>query len=59
MNAWMCAVLLGLSCGTVAAEVPEAAGQRPRGRWYGDLRSGMAEARRSGKPLFVVFRCQP
>ncbi len=27
--------------------------------WHAALAPGMAEARKSGKPLFVVFRCQP
>jgi len=30
------------------------------GKWiYNDLAAGMAEARRTGKPLLVVFRCIP
>lgn len=30
-----------------------------RGGWMMDYRAGQAAARQSGKPLFVVFRCQP
>jgi hypothetical protein len=26
-------------------------------RWHDGLKEGAAHARRSGKPLFVVFRC--
>jgi hypothetical protein len=32
----------------------------PRGAWhYDDLAGGLAEARRTGKPLLVVLRCPP
>ena len=27
--------------------------------WHADLEAGRAAARRSGKPLLVVFRCAP
>jgi hypothetical protein len=27
--------------------------------WLSDYRQGLAEARKTGRPLFVVFRCQP
>jgi hypothetical protein len=27
--------------------------------WYSDYAAARAEARRTGKPLFVVFRCEP
>jgi hypothetical protein len=27
--------------------------------WYGDYATAKAEAKRSGKPLFVAFRCEP
>jgi hypothetical protein len=27
--------------------------------WHSDYASAKAEARRSGKPLMVVFRCEP
>ena len=32
---------------------PKAAG------WHTDYAAARAEARRTGKPLFVVFRCEP
>jgi hypothetical protein len=32
----------------------------PRGDWiYDDLGAGFAEAKRTGRPLMVVFRCVP
>ena len=32
---------------------PKAAG------WYTDYAAALAEAKRTGKPLFVAFRCEP
>ena len=27
--------------------------------WYADYAAGQAEARRTGKPIMLVFRCEP
>jgi opacity protein-like surface antigen len=27
--------------------------------WYGDFNAAKAEAKRTGKPIFLVFRCEP
>ena len=27
--------------------------------WHSDLAAGTAEAKRTGKPIFLVFRCEP
>jgi hypothetical protein len=27
--------------------------------WYADYAAGKAEARRTGKPIMLVFRCEP
>jgi hypothetical protein len=27
--------------------------------WYADYAAARAEARRTGKPMFLVFRCEP
>lgn len=27
--------------------------------WFSDYEAARAEARRSGKPIFLVFRCEP
>jgi len=52
-----CAALL---LGPVAAEAqkprPNEAG---RNGWYSDYQLARAEARRTGKPMLVVFRCEP
>ena len=50
------AVLVALLVATPALaqrKAPQAAG------WHTDYAAARAEARRSGKPLFVVFRCEP
>ena len=49
-------VFLALGGRAVGQPVSEAA--RKAG-WHTDYQAAKAEARRSGKPLFVVFRCQP
>ncbi len=37
--------------------------QSPKGGnkfgWYGDYAAAKAEAKRTGKPIFLVFRCEP
>ena len=39
---------------------PDAAGGPPSPPgWFTDYAKAKADARQSGKPLFVVFRCQP
>jgi hypothetical protein len=49
---WGLAVLLGLFClGNVGAGEAEP-------RWLSDWEEGRKAARASGKPLFVVFRCE-
>jgi hypothetical protein len=31
----------------------------PKYGWYADYSAGMAEAKRTGKPIMLVFRCEP
>ena len=44
---------------------PWAGAQNPKGQnaskygWHSSWETARAEARRTGKPLFVVFRCEP
>ncbi len=62
-------LLAGLLCGAenLPAQVLGKAALREklddlelRGRWYyDDLPGAMQEARRTGKPLFVLLRCPP
>lgn len=47
---WGLAVLVGLFClGSAGASEP---------RWLSDWEQGRKAARASGKPVFVVFRCE-
>jgi hypothetical protein len=64
-----CRLVAFLALGCVALAAPSTPAQRrgPRGGdqafgrygWLASLESGQAEARKSGKPLMVVLRCQP
>jgi len=57
MKSWLIAGTLGavlLLSGKDAAGGPP----NPPG-WFTDYAKAKATARQSGKPLFVVFRCQP
>jgi hypothetical protein len=54
-------LVLALLC---AAAAPAAAQQKPsqfmaRYGWRSSLAEARAEASRSGKPIFLVFRCEP
>jgi hypothetical protein len=33
--------------------------KRARGNWHGDYIAARALAKKTGKPLMVVFRCEP
>ncbi len=48
--------LWAVACGLALASVAGAAGPAPQ--WLHDLTEARAAARASGKPLFVVFRCE-
>jgi hypothetical protein len=59
MKAWqIVAVTLSL---LVLGGSAHAQGKRPEAKkfgWYSDLETARTAARQSGKPLFVVFRCE-
>ena len=50
--------VLGLACLSVSAAEPIAQIAEKKG-WLTDYAAAKSAARRSGKPLMVVFRCQP
>lgn len=50
-----CVVLFGLV--TVASDT--ACSSQPKPPWTGDYEAAKTEARRTNKPLLVVFRCVP
>lgn len=46
----------------VTAGVANAAPPKPdpaKYGWYSDFDAAKAEAKRTGKPIFLVFRCEP
>jgi hypothetical protein len=52
-------VLAGLTLATlIGAAAPQPLDPAQYG-WHADYASATAEARRTGKPIFLVFRCQP
>jgi hypothetical protein len=55
MNSWPAAVLLVLSLGACAA--PALADDKGDS-WISDYARARATARASGKPIFLVFRCE-
>ena len=65
MKAALFSTAAGLGLAAVLLCSPEpGAGQAAkkaagRGGWMGDYASAKAAAKASGKPMFVVFRCQP
>jgi hypothetical protein len=56
---WMFASLVGfLPVGSVQAKTAEDAGATASPRWLSSWEEGCKAARASGRPLFVVFRCE-
>jgi hypothetical protein len=50
------ALVSGLALLPAITGAPEGPSARPR--WLGDLAQAQREAKASGKPIFVVFRCE-
>jgi hypothetical protein len=58
MQRWLLAGVLGVV--SVGGSVRGQAVRDPQHpRWFADYEAARVEARRSDKPLFVVFRCVP
>ncbi len=55
---WLPACVLLLCCVGNPGRAAEDAGKSAEPRWLNDWEEGRKVARASGKPLFVVFRCQ-
>jgi hypothetical protein len=51
-------LLLGVSALLITTASAPAQPQKAFG-WQKDYEAGKAEARRTGKPIFLVFRCEP
>lgn len=60
MRSWLIGCVLGLGFVTGRVEAAEPPAKAPKGGdWFTDYAAARAAARETGKPLFVVFRCQP
>ena len=57
MNRWLSGAVLGLSVATFASSA--FAQPAKKSVWLSDYTKAKAEAKRTNKILFVVFRCQP
>lgn len=56
---WLPVIVLGLcSAAVVLAQGADSAKKNASSRWLDDWEQGRREARASGKPIFVVFRCE-
>ena len=51
----LCTLLLGTGTVNGAPPKPEPA----KFGWFTDYASAKAESKRTGKPIFLVFRCEP
>ena len=52
-------VLAGLALAILPAAAAPPKLDLARYGWYADYAAATAEARRTGKPIFLVFRCEP
>ena len=57
MRSWPMAAALGLGLALAGDLSAQALASKPS--WQSDYAKARAEAKRTGKLLFVVFRCQP
>ena len=55
---WLLAGVLGLCCAAGGQAKAETAKKPDAPHWRSDFDEGRKAARASGKPLFVVFRCE-
>lgn len=60
MSRWAVAGALALAAAGLPGGAGESVNQALKAKgWFTAYEAARAEARRTGKPLFVVFRCQP
>jgi hypothetical protein len=59
VNRWLFGAVLGLSVALGGGHGKGPAAEVAKGPvWWRDYARARAEAKRTGKPLFVVFRCE-
>lgn len=61
MNRLLIGSVLGLAALALTADTVDGQAAKPakKGNWFLSYDQARAEAKKSGKPIFVVFRCQP
>lgn len=52
-------LVLSALCTVTSSAFAEPKPDAHRYGWYADYAAGKAEAKRSGKPMMLVFRCEP
>jgi hypothetical protein len=55
---WIVAGILGMCLGLERSRTAETPKRADEARWLSEWEEGRKAARRSGKPIFVVFRCE-
>jgi hypothetical protein len=56
---WTLAIAGLMACAHAALAQSAASKVAPQKGWHTSLEAARAEARKTGKPLMVVFRCDP
>ena len=59
MRAFLILFMLTLGGAPVAAQAPKNPKELGRVRWHRDLDAGLAEAKKTGKPVFLQFQEVP
>ena len=59
MKRWLVAGVLGVVVGMSGSVRGQEVRDPQYPRWFADYEAARREARRSGKPMFLVFRCVP
>ena len=59
MKPYAFAIILGLGLTTSALAPSPASKDAPKKGWHTTLESARAQAQKTGKPLMVIFRCDP
>jgi hypothetical protein len=61
MNNWLTACAMGVALATgVSGPALAQRGRDPQHpRWFSDYQMARAEARKTNRPMFLVFRCVP
>jgi len=57
-HCYLAILALGISAGAAMAQSP-ATKVAPQKGWLNDLNAARAQAIKTGKPMMVVFRCDP